>query len=74
MITKKDRQILDEIINLEGKCLSSSRCLECPFKALCLPQFLAPAPLPQYKRLKMAVDVIAYNDLLGDSDIPLDVK
>lgn len=74
MILNRDAEILQEIVDLDGACLSSKRCIECPFKSLCLPEFLAPAPLPQYKRAKMALDVLAYNGLLDDQDIIDEVK
>jgi hypothetical protein len=69
MISNRDLEILQEIVTLNGKCLNSKRCLECPFRSMCLPEFLAPQPLPQKKRAKMALDVLSYNHILGDDAI-----
>lgn len=66
MISNEDLEILQEIVDLDGKCLSSKRCLKCPFRSMCLPEFLAPEPLPQSKRAQMALDVLSYNGILGD--------
>jgi hypothetical protein len=74
MISSKDAEILQEIVTLDGKCLSSKRCTECPFRSMCLPEFLAPTPLPQHKRAKMALNILSYNDLLDDDDIIEQVK
>lgn len=74
MISNRDTEILQEIITLDGACLNSKRCAECPFKNVCLIEFLGTAIIPQSKRAKMALDVLSCNDLLNDEDIIEQVK
>lgn len=65
-LSNKDKKILAEIISLGGQCLESKRCIECPFRSVCLPEFLNPYPLTRPQRLNMALDVISYGLLLDD--------
>lgn len=74
MISNRDAKILQEILTLDGACLNSKRCTECPFKNVCLPEFLGTVILSQSKRAKMALDVLSCNDLLSDEDIIEQVK
>ena len=69
MLSKKDILILQEIIDLKGHCLFSTRCVECPFRSNCLPEFLNTVPPTQSQRMNMALDVIAYQELLGDDTL-----
>jgi hypothetical protein len=65
-----DKNILEEIVETDGQCMSSKRCERCPFRAICLPEFLNPIPPSQEQRLKMAQDVLAHYYLIDDdSDI-----
>jgi len=66
MLSSSDRKILEQIIEVEGQCLLSQRCHQCPFRAMCLPEFLNVSPLSHSQRKNMAMDVISYNDILED--------
>jgi len=66
-----DKATLEEITQLSGKCLDSGRCNRCPFRAICLPEFLNPIPPSEEQRLKMAQDVLTHHYLI-DSDMDLD--
>lgn len=61
-----DKNILEEIVKTDGKCMDSKRCHKCPFRAICLPEFLNPIPPSQEQRLKMAQDVLAHHYLIDD--------
>lgn len=65
-LTQKNKRVLGEIVALDGQCLDSKRCLDCPFKTKCLPEFLYPKPLTQKQRLNMALDALSGNLLLDD--------
>lgn len=67
-LTNKDVEILQEIVNVGGKCLYSKRCLDCPFRSRCLPEFLNTEPPTTNQRLNMALDVLTYHQLLEDGD------
>lgn len=69
-LTQTDKDVLEEIVALDGQCLESSRCKRCPFRAICLPEFLNPIPPSQPQRLKMAQDVLTHHYLL-DEEIEL---
>lgn len=73
-LSSKDVVILQEIISVDGKCLYSKRCLECPFRAMCLPEFLNPKPLTQPQRLRMALDVLSHHSIMDDNDPMSGVK
>ena len=61
-----DKDTLEEIVQLDGQCLDSKRCQRCPFRAICLPEFLNPVPPSQPQRVKMAGDVLAHHYLIDD--------
>lgn len=65
-LSPKDESILEEIIDLQGNCLERARCVNCPFRSLCLPEFLYPDPPTQNQRMKLAYDVLAHNSLLDE--------
>lgn len=65
-LSKEDQDILQEIIDTKGACLSSVRCRKCPFKALCLPEFLNPYPPSQPQRFQMALDVLTHQALVDE--------
>jgi hypothetical protein len=73
-LNDRDLAILQEIVSSRGKCLYSKRCLECPFRSKCLPEFLNFIPPTANQRLNMALDVIAYHQLLDDSNIAEEVQ
>lgn len=68
-MTKHEKKILSEIINLEGACLSDPRCKHCPFKKKCLPEFISPKKSrpSKSKRLAMALDTLTNLELLGET-------
>lgn len=63
-LTKHDIDTLEEIVAENGHCLNSKRCGKCPFRAMCLPEFLNVVPPSEPQRLKMAVDVLLHHQLL----------
>ncbi len=70
-LSNKDAQILQDIVNLEGKCMDSKRCEQCPFRAMCLPEFLNEKPPTTQQREKMALDVLTHHALV-DEDMSLE--
>lgn len=72
-LTNNDSRILQEIIDLDGKCLDSQRCKLCPFRVMCLPEFLNPTPPTPEQRTKMALDVTMHH-VLADEDEVLDIE
>jgi hypothetical protein len=77
-LSTSDKNVLEEIVATDGQCMSSKRCESCPFRAICLPEFLNPIPPSQEQRLKMAQDVLAHHYLIDDEveveDIQKDYK
>lgn len=67
-LTNNDKDTLEEIVELDGQCLDSKRCQRCPFRAICLPEFLNPVPPSQPQRLKMAIDVLAHHCLIDEEE------
>lgn len=65
-LSTSDKDVLEEIVKLDGQCLESVRCRKCPFRAICLPEFLNPVPPSQPQRLMMAQDVLAHHYLIDD--------
>lgn len=65
-LSKNDAEILQQIVNLDGKCIDSRRCKLCPFRVMCLPEFLYPNPPSPEQRLKMALDVMTHHELVGE--------
>jgi hypothetical protein len=65
-LSRDDQNVLEEIVKLDGQCLDSNRCRRCPFRAICLPEFLNPIPPSQPQRLKMAQDVLVHHYLIDD--------
>jgi hypothetical protein len=77
-LSTTDKNILEEIVTTDGQCMNSKRCEKCPFRAICLPEFLNPIPPSQEQRLKMAQDVLTHHYLIDDEveieDIRKDFK
>jgi hypothetical protein len=65
-LNTSDKDILEEIVALDGHCMNSKRCEKCPFRAICLPEFLNPIPPSQEQRLKMAQDVLTHHYLIDE--------
>lgn len=71
-LSNNDTRILEQIVDLDGKCMDSQRCKLCPFRVMCLPEFLNPNPPTPEQRAKMAIDVITHHALVdeqGELDI-----
>ena len=70
-LSEDDKSVLEEIVTTEGNCMNSLRCRRCPFRAICLPEFLNPnTPPTSNQRLKMAQDILAHHYLIDEeSDI-----
>lgn len=65
-LSDSDKMILEQIVETEGQCLKAERCKKCPFRAMCLPEFLNPIPPSQPQRLQMATDVLTHYYLIDD--------
>lgn len=61
-LSQKDESILEQIVAVEGDCLEEPRCKECPFRGICLPEFLY-IPMTKNQRMSMALDVLAHHAL-----------
>lgn len=72
-LSNNDTRILEQIIDLDGKCMDSQRCKLCPFRVMCLPEFLNPVPPTTEQRAKMALDVAAHHALV-DETAALDIE
>lgn len=72
-LSSKDARTLQEIVDLDGSCMNSKRCDICPFKAMCLPEFLFPNPPTPEQRAKMALDVMTHHALVDEDEV-LDIK
>jgi hypothetical protein len=70
-LNNNDSNILEQIVQLEGKCMESQRCKLCPFRVMCLPEFINPNPPSPEQRMKMSLDVLAHHALVDD--LPLEV-
>lgn len=65
-LNNQDAKILQEIVDVDGKCMDSSRCKSCPFRAMCLPEFLNPIPPTPQQRSNMAIDILTHHHLLDE--------
>ena len=72
-LSNNDTQILEQIVELDGKCMDSQRCKLCPFRVMCLPEFLNPTPPTTEQRRSMALDVMTHHALV-DEQAPLDIE
>jgi hypothetical protein len=70
-LSQSDKDVLEEIVQTDGQCMESNRCKKCPFRSICLPDFLNINPPTQPQRLKMAQDVLTHHYLL-DEDMEQD--
>jgi hypothetical protein len=70
-LSTSDKNVLEDIVATDGQCMSSKRCEKCPFRAICLPEFLNPVPPSREQRLKMAQDVLAHHYLI-DEDVEVE--
>ena len=72
-LNNSDARVLEDIVSLDGKCMESQRCKICPFRVMCLPEFLNPIPPTPEQRAKMALDVITHHALVDEQE-PLDIE
>ena len=72
-LSNNDTKILEQIVSLDGQCMDSQRCKLCPFRVMCLPEFLNPVPPTTEQRAKMALDVMTHHALVDESE-PLDIS
>lgn len=72
-LSNNDNFILERIVELEGNCMESQRCKLCPFRGMCLPEFVHQNPPTPEQRTKMALDVLAHHALVDDQT-PLQVE
>lgn len=70
-LSSQDIRALEEIVSTDGKCMDSKRCRRCPFRSMCLPEFLNPVPPTAKERLLMAMDVLSHHAFI-DSDLSVD--
>jgi hypothetical protein len=66
VLSNNDISILEQIIEKNGNCMLYSRCTACPFRALCLPEFLNPIPPSAQQRKNMAIDILAHHSIIGE--------
>jgi hypothetical protein len=66
-LSQIDQDVLQEIVDEAGNCLKSTRCKVCPFRSMCLPEFLFPKPLSREERMTMALDVLVHHSLLDEN-------
>ena len=66
---EKQKRVLNKIVEIEGNCLTSILCNDCPFRKKCLPEFLARKTRPtRRERYEMASDLLARVELMLDED------
>ena len=71
-LSKNDTALLEQIVELEGKCMDSQRCKLCPFRGMCIPEFIYPNPPTQQQRSQMAMNVLTHHSLLEEELLELD--
>jgi len=60
-------EILEEIIEVKGECLKTSRCQNCPFRNACLPEFATnTGQLTHEQRFNLALDILAEITIMDD--------
>lgn len=64
-LNNQDIVVLEQIVALSGKCMESSRCSKCPFRSMCLPEFLFTNPPTPNQRYKIAMDILAHHSIMG---------
>lgn len=69
-MNNSDLNILDEIISLDGDCLSPQRCEICPLRKQCLPVFLRKRRPSKKKRAQAALEAAINHCLMEESDLP----
>ena len=72
-LNEQDNKVIQEIVDAAGQCLNSKRCPSCPFRGICLPEFLNEGLSPE-SRLALALKVMANQFLLGEDISAEDIK
>lgn len=62
----QDSSVLEQIVELNGDCLDSTRCKACPFKANCLSEFATVKPPSKKTRKQMALDKLTMDIILEE--------
>ena len=73
-LSSNDIHVLEQIVAADGKCLDSKRCQMCPFRAMCLSEFLNTNPPSTQQRKTMALDVLSHWVLIDDNIIVEEYK
>ena len=68
-LSKNDTQVLEQIVQLDGKCMDSQRCKLCPFRGMCIPEFVYPNPPTQQQRSQMALNVLVHHALVDEAPL-----
>ena len=66
MINDSDRQILEEILDIQGQCLDVDRCNKCVLKKTCFRRWLTPRPPSSQLRARIALDLLTRDSLMDD--------
>lgn len=69
-LSDNEKIILEQIVQVDGDCLKRERCIRCPFKTSCLPEFITSPKVPPTKnqRFEMALDALTRDILMNDED------
>ena len=68
-LNKSDTDVLEQIVQLDGDCMDSQRCKLCPFRGMCLQEFIYPNPPTQSQRQQMALNVLTHHALVDDESL-----
>jgi len=68
-LSKNDAKVLEQIVQLDGKCMDSQRCKLCPFRGMCIPEFVYPNPPTQQQRSQMALNVLVHHSLVDEEPL-----
>jgi hypothetical protein len=68
-LNDSDQKILEEVVTLEGDCLKKERCEKCPFRSMCLPEFLNIEPPTKNQRKEMAAKILMHNAVMEDEQM-----
>lgn len=73
-LSEQDSKVLQEIVDTQGNCIDSKRCPLCPFRAMCLPEYLNKAPLSTQRRLSLALEILSHQWLIDAEITTTDIK
>lgn len=68
-LNKEDQKVLEEVVEENGDCLKAERCEKCPFRSMCLPEFLNIEPPTKTQRKNMAIEVLMHNAVMIDEEV-----